>query len=248
MAFQPIVDTLSGKHFAFEALVRGPAGQGAASVLGQVNDQNRYGFDQNCRVVALTKASELGLLATGAMLSINFMPGAVYSPAACIQLTLKTAEKLNFPLDRLIFEITEEEKVDRPRLRAIVSEYRRHGFRIAIDDFGAGYSGINLLADFPTDILKLDMELIRGVDKRPRALRVLRHIASMATDLGSLVIAEGIETIEEYAAVRDCGITLMQGYLFAKPGFECLPGIDLPASFALHGRVAGTPLVRAQTP
>jgi EAL domain-containing protein (putative c-di-GMP-specific phosphodiesterase class I) len=229
MAFQPIVDVEAGTVFAYEALVRGPRGESAGSVLGQVTEQNRYAFDQNCRVRAISLAAQLGLAKTGARLSINFIPGAVYSPAACIQLTLRTAREFNFPLNRLIFEITEGEEVrDRTHLRNIVDEYRRHGFKMALDDFGAGYCGLNLLADFSAEIIKLDMELTRNLHQRPIALAIVRSMAELGKTLGSQIVAEGVETVDEYDAIRDCGIHLMQGYLLAKPAFEALPGFSLP--------------------
>ena len=229
MAFQPIVDVATGCVYAYEALVRGIANEPASVILSQVTRENRYAFDQSCRVRALTLATQLDLKKTGAKLSINFMPGAVYSPAACIQLTLKTALRLSFPLDRLIFEITEAEQVkDRQHLVRIVQEYRRHGFKMALDDFGAGYSGLNLLADFIPDILKLDMDLTRNIHQRPAALTVVRAIVQLATSLNTVVIAEGIESVDEYNVLRGCGIRLMQGYLFARPGFESLPHFTIP--------------------
>jgi EAL domain-containing protein (putative c-di-GMP-specific phosphodiesterase class I) len=165
MAFQPIVDVDSRSVFAYEALVRGPHNEPAETILSRVTPENRYAFDQHCRVTAITLAARLGLAQSGARLSINFMPGAVYSPAACIQLTLQTARHVNFPSDYLIFEITEDEQViDPAHLRSIVKDYRRRGFQVALDDFGKGFSGLNLLADFPTDLIKLDMELIRNLD------------------------------------------------------------------------------------
>jgi len=230
MAFQPIIDVEARTIYAFEALVRGPQGEGAASVLGQVTEENRYAFDQHCRVQALTLAAKLRLPATDGRLSINFMPGAVYSPAACLQLTLRTAETLAFPTDKLIFELTENEALTDPKhLRAIAHEYRRHGFKIAIDDFGAGHSGLNLLVDLPVDIIKLDMALTRNLHQRPRALKVVKAIVALAQELGSEVIAEGVETIEELDAIRSCGVSVMQGYLFAKPLFERLPDFSIPA-------------------
>ncbi len=118
MAFQPIVDIDAGRIFAYEALVRGVGGESAFSVLSKVTNENRYAFDQACRVTAIKLAKRLGLEKTSAKLSINFMPGAVYNPAACIQLTLATARQVSFPLDRLIFEITEGEEVkDRAHLK-----------------------------------------------------------------------------------------------------------------------------------
>ncbi|SFS10595.1 EAL domain, c-di-GMP-specific phosphodiesterase class I (or its enzymatically inactive variant) [Granulicella pectinivorans] len=229
MAFQPIVDVASGTVYAYEALVRGTKGEGAHTILQQVTEENRYQFDQNCRVKAISLAAKLNLAATGALLSINFMPGAVYSPSSCIQLTLETSTRVGFPCNLLIFEITETEQVqDRAHLRGIVAEYRRLGFKVALDDFGAGHSGLNLLADFPTDIIKLDMELTRDLPNRPTALLILKTMVRLAEELGSELVAEGVETVEEFEALKACGVRLMQGYLFARPGFECLPDVLLP--------------------
>jgi EAL domain-containing protein (putative c-di-GMP-specific phosphodiesterase class I) len=229
MAFQPIVDVEARDIFAYEALVRGPNGESAFSVLSHVTEESRYAFDQNCRVAAITTAVRLGLAETGARLSINFMPGAVYSATACIKPTLATARLCSFPVDRLIFEITEGERIrDMAHVRGIVDEYRRTGFKVALDDFGTGYSGLNLLADLPVDHLKLDIDLVRNLPSRPAALTIVKSVVALAASLGQSVVAEGVETVEEYQAVRGCGIRLMQGYLFAKPGFERLPEIDWP--------------------
>jgi EAL domain-containing protein (putative c-di-GMP-specific phosphodiesterase class I) len=231
MAFQPIVNVDSERVYAYEALVRGPNGESAASVLRQVTEANRYAFDQNCRVKAITLAAQLGLAETGAMLSINFMPGAVYSPAACIQLTLKTASKVGFPSERLIFEITEGEKIhDQAHLASIAEDYRRRGFKMALDDFGSGYSELNLLANLPIDILKLDMDLTRNIDRRRTTQTIVHHLVRLAADLGIAIVAEGIETWAEYETLRHLGIRLMQGYLFAKPAFEALPPVSMPVS------------------
>jgi EAL domain-containing protein (putative c-di-GMP-specific phosphodiesterase class I) len=224
MAFQPIVDVLESHVYAYEALVRGVNNEPAGVVMAQVNEDTQYAFDQNCRVAAITLASRLGLLKTDAKLSINFMPGAVYSPAACIRLTLETAKAVNLPLDRLIFEITELEKVkDRKHVYRIAEEYRRHGFQLALDDFGAGYSGHNLLADLSPEIVKLDMDLIRNIHQRPAALAIVRSTAQLCKELGVTCIAEGVETLDEFQALRTCDIRFMQGYLIARPAFEALP-------------------------
>jgi EAL domain-containing protein (putative c-di-GMP-specific phosphodiesterase class I) len=228
MAYQPIVDVSAEKVFGYEALVRGERGESAGSILGQVTKANRYAFDQSCRVKAISLAAQLGLFDTGAQLSINFMPGAVCSPAASIQLTPAIAREVGFPCDQIIFEITEQEAVDRAHIRGIVKDYRQRGFKIALDDFGAGYSGLNLLADLPADIIKLDMDLTRNLPQRPAALAIVKVMVQLARTLGSQLIAEGIETVDEYNALRRCGIHLMQGYLFAKPAFEALPRFTLP--------------------
>lgn len=229
MAFQPIVNVKTGHVYAYEALVRGPGGESAYSVLSQVTEENRYAFDQSCRVQAITIASALGLAETGAKLSINFLPGAVYSPAACIRLTLETAEQVSFPKDRLIFEFTEAEQVGDPRhLHAIAREYQKHGFHIAIDDFGAGYANLSLFADLPANVLKIDMELIRNIHLRPKAQALVRMFGMVCRQFGVAMVAEGIETVEEYTTLRECGVALMQGYLLARPAFEELPSFTLP--------------------
>ena len=102
-AFQPIVDVLNKSVFAYEALVRGTAGEGAMSVLGNVNDRNRYSFDQVCRVKAVKLASRLGMQS---MLSINFMPNAVYQAEYCIRTTLAAAKTYNFDTRKIIRSFT----------------------------------------------------------------------------------------------------------------------------------------------
>jgi EAL domain-containing protein (putative c-di-GMP-specific phosphodiesterase class I) len=225
-AFQPIVDVSRGAVFAQEALVRGLDGSGAPAVLGRVNDDNRYRFDQACRVKAVALAKQLGIDRADQHLSINFLPNAVYQPDACIRTTLRAAEQTGFPLNRIIFEVTEGERVsDREHLKRIIQAYKRYGFLTAIDDFGAGHSGLNLLSDYQPDLLKIDINLVRGIeDSRPRRA-IVRGILAVADDLGIRVIAEGIETAAERDVLADLGLRLMQGYLFARPSFEALAEI-----------------------
>ena len=129
----------------------------------------------------------------------------------------------NFPIDRLIFETLEIEHVDNYRhLTNILREYREFGFKTAIDDFGAGYSGLNLLADFQPDLIKLDMALIRDVDQDRVRQVIVRGIVTMCAELDVTVIAEGIESAGERDFLADCGIFLMQGYWFARPAFKAL--------------------------
>jgi diguanylate cyclase (GGDEF)-like protein len=230
MAFQPIVDIAKRTVFAYEALVRGPGNEGAMEVLGKVTTRNRYAFDQSCRITAIRLAAELGLHETGASLSINFIPGAMYEPRNCIRATLSAARRYGFPLDRLIFELTEGEEVtDKDKLRQIFVVYAEQGFRTAIDDFGAGYSGLSLLTEFQPRIVKLDMQLIRGIDQHPARVAIVRGVLAMCREMGIQVIAEGVETPGEYAVLRDLGVTLFQGFLFARPAFEALPPVNYPA-------------------
>ena len=230
-AYQPIVDVADRRIFAYEALVRGPEGEGAASVLAQVNERNRYRFDQACRVKAIKTAALLGM---NERISINFLPNAVYKPEVCIRTTLEAARVHGFPTERIIFEVTEGERVeDGPWLATILREYKRCGFLTAIDDFGAGYAGLTLLADFTPDIIKLDMALVRAVDTSRSRQAIVRGIVRICQELEIQVIAEGIETAGERDFFLGEGVTLMQGYLFARPAFRAL---TTPLSIAWPSR------------
>lgn len=224
MAFQPIVDATSREVYAYEALVRGTGGEGAGEVIARVRPEQLYRFDQTCRVKAIATAAALGMQAR---LSINFAPNAVYEPATCIRLTLAAAERCGFDPRKLIFEVTESERIlDVPHVVRIIKDYQQRGFLTAIDDFGAGYSGLNLLAEFQPNIVKLDMALIRNIDQDRVRRSITSGIVTTCRALGCEVLGEGIETAGEYRALRDMGITLFQGYLFARPGLETLPTVD----------------------
>jgi len=220
-AFQPIVDAVTKSVFAYEALVRGVEGEGAMSVLSKVNETNRYSFDQICRVKAVKLAAKLDMQA---LLSINFMPNAVYKAEYCIRTTLAAARTYNFDTRKIIFELTEGENLSSvEHLTSIIEAYQEMGFSTAIDDFGAGYSRFNIMMASPPDLLKLDMGLVRNIHNEPNKQAVVAGIITMMRQLGGRIVAEGVETPEEYFWLRSQGITLYQGFLFAKPGFECLP-------------------------
>lgn len=225
-AFQPIVDMSSRSVFAYEALVRGSDGEGAGDVLARVNEKNRYSFDQICRVKAVKLAARLNI---DCGLSINFMPNAVYQAEYCIRTTLAAAKTYDFDTSRIIFEVVEAEALTSPdHLASIIAAYQGMGFKTALDDFGAGFSRYNLLIASPPDLLKIDMDLIRDVDSQPNKQAVIAGIVEMMRQLGGRIIAEGIETEAEYAWLKKQGISLFQGYLFARPGFECLPEVYYP--------------------
>ena len=224
MAFQPIIDCAAKQIFGYEALVRGPNNESAYSVISQVNDENRYTFDQLCRIKAISLAAKLKL---DSILSINFLPNAIYKPERCIRTTLEAAKQYDFPVEQIMFEFTEVEKVeDSTHIKRVVEYYQSLGFITATDDFGSGYSGLNLLADFQSNIIKLDMELIRDIHLNKARQIIVNHCIAMFEELNITALAEGIETVEEYQWLRQAGVSLMQGYFFARPGFESLPEVD----------------------
>ena len=241
-AFQPIVDIGARTIFAHEALVRGPEGEGALTVLSKVNEENRYRFDQACRSKAIKTAAHLHMKS---MLSINFMPNAIYKPELCIRATLAAAKTHGFPIDQIIFETVEGEHInDGKWLAEILREYKRIGFLTAIDDFGAGYAGLNLLAQFQPDIVKLDMELVRNIDTSRSRQAIAKGVVRICEKLGIRIIAEGIETVGEWRFFQDLGVRLMQGYLFSKPMFEACASDEMVNWPLIQPNSPSTPLLQ----
>ena len=220
MAFQPIVQWQNRQIVGYEALVRGPEGQGAGWVFERINEDNKYYFDQACRVKAIETAAKLGL---NKMLSINFMPNAVYNPETCIRATIEAADMFGFDIRNIMFEVTESEQiVDRAKLMRIFDSYAKRGFITAIDDFGAGFADLSWLEAIKPQVLKLDMALIRDIEQHPAKQQVVIDIIQLCLEVNTQVLAEGVETRAELDYLAGLGIRFFQGYYFAKPQLEYL--------------------------
>lgn len=225
-AFQPIVDTEAREVISYEALLRGPGNESAYQILSQIPAASMFAFDLKARVQAIGLAMRLGITCN---LNLNFLPRSLGSSAASILSTLDAARRVNLPVKRIVLEVVEGEIIDdTSHFTELINEYRGLGLHMAIDDFGAGYSGLNLLADFQPDQVKLDMKLIRGIERHGARQAIVRAINQLCLDLGIDVIAEGVETEPEYAWLASQGIHLYQGYLFAKPAFESFPSVHYP--------------------
>jgi EAL domain-containing protein (putative c-di-GMP-specific phosphodiesterase class I) len=225
-AFQPIVDTRARMAYSHEALVRGLNNEPAYQVLKRYAGDRMPAFDAACRARAIEVAARIGV---DTHLNLNFLPSAALNIAVGLNSTLEAAERHSFPLNRIIVEATEVEAIgDQAHFAKVVNEYRRVGMQLAIDDFGAGYSGLSLLAEFQPDIVKLDMGLVRGIHSHGPRQAIVRAITQVCVDLGIDLVVEGVETIEEFSWFNDLGVSLYQGYLFAKPMFEAMPPFDIP--------------------
>jgi EAL domain-containing protein (putative c-di-GMP-specific phosphodiesterase class I) len=177
---------------------------------------------------AIELAAELGMRAK---LSLNVMPNDVAGQEQCFRSAMAAASRCGFPVEQLMFELTEGERVrNLPGLAASFKAFKCHGFTSAIDDFGAAYTGFELLAGFQPDIVKIDMGLVRGVDADPVRLAIVRGVVRTCGELGVRVVAEGIETREELRALRGIGVKLFQGYLFSRPVIATLPPIAWDAA------------------
>lgn len=236
IAFQPIVDVDTGIAIAQEGLVRGPAGEGAASVLGAIAPDDRYEADALIRAAAVTQALRLGLPATEAALTLNIFPGGVDLADFGILATIRHAEAIGFPADRLVFEISEMEPVEDPtKLARTLAALQRRGARIALDDVGTGHARVPLLLAWRPDGAKIAREVIMGLDLDPARREQVRLTLGQLRAFGLLPVVEGVETPGEMRALRELGVRAMQGFLFARPGLETLPVPVLPVPETVAG-------------
>ena len=212
VAFQPIVAWSNRSDYGYEALLRSTeptlrnplAFIEAAELLGKLEELGR----------AVRAGAAGAALPDGAKLFVNLHAydlndEALYHPDA----------PLTKLANRVVLEITERaslhgvEDVD-----GRVSQLRKLGFAIAVDDLGAGYAGLTSFAQLKPEVAKLDMSLIRNIDRQPIKRNIVRSMHRLCAELGILVVCEGVETAEERDALAELGCDLMQGYLFAKPG------------------------------
>jgi len=220
-AFQPIIHAPSRSVFSYEALLRGRTGEPAATVLQAVRPAGASAFNEQCRLTAIDLAVRLGITTR---LNLNFMPSDLKMSPTAVTSLLEAARRGNIPSGRIILEILESDIIEGIEdFAAAINAYRASGLTFAIDDFGSGYAGLNLLAEFQPDFVKLDMQIVRGIESRGPRQAIVRGILRTCRDLGIDVVAEGVETPDEYAWFRSEGIELLQGFLFARPGLECLP-------------------------
>lgn len=228
MAFQPIVDVVRRETFAHEALVRGLNGEGALEVLSRVAPQDRYAFHEACRIKAIEMAAALGM---DTRLSLNVTPDDVSDQSEIFRTALRVASACGFPARQLLFEITEGERVaDLPGLAAALRTFKRYGFTSSLDDESVSdFASFERLSSFQPDVVKIDMSLVRDIHRKPAQLDMVDAFVETCKELDIRVIAEGVETVEELAALRGLGVTLFQGYLFAEPALGRLPVVNWDA-------------------
>jgi EAL domain-containing protein (putative c-di-GMP-specific phosphodiesterase class I) len=225
-AFQPIINIDAGKVVSYEVLLRGKNNEPPGYIYDQVPTEHSMEFDQANRERAIKLASNLGLECG---LNLNFTPGSIlFEGGKYVEKTVAVSQNHGIDAKKLTIEITESEAmVSTSELWNVLNKLRRIGATIAIDDFGAGYAGLNLLADVQPDMIKLDMYLLRNINRNGPRQSIVRAIVDVCLDLGIDVLAEGVETEEEFDFLNKLALPLYQGYLFSKPGFECFPPVPI---------------------
>jgi EAL domain-containing protein (putative c-di-GMP-specific phosphodiesterase class I) len=213
MAYQPILRASDGSLYAQEALVRSTdlalrtpgALFDAAERLGRLHDLGR--------VIRACVGREVAAQAANGYLFVNLhsqdlADAALYEQGDALWRNAKT----------IVYEITERASLEGvTEVRSRIARLKDAGFRIAIDDLGAGYAGLTSFTALEPSVVKLDMALVRGVDKEPLKQRLIGSLTTLCKDLGILVVAEGVETEGEREAVKTLGCDLLQGFLLGKP-------------------------------
>lgn len=219
--FQPILDR-AGSVWGYECLMRAFTAEGETISPGQLiawarQENLLFMLDRVCRETHIASAAAAAADEDIHFL-INFLPSVIYRPEFCLRTTVAALKGTHLLPERVIFEVVETEEVeDHTHLREILQYYRDAGFKFALDDMGAGYSGLTLLADLDPDLVKIDRQLVRRAVDSPGHAEICRAIVDLGQRQAKQVLAEGVETEQEYALMQSLGADLYQGYLFGRP-------------------------------
>ena len=217
--FQPIIDLHRGNVFGHEALTRGPVETDLHSPIALLNEAHIVGLlpetELLCREIALT---EYALAKNPKKLFINISPFCLQLNNTQFEFQVKHVEQLGLKPTDIVIEITEGSSItDFGLLKECVNKYREMGFAFALDDLGEGFSSLRLWSEIAPDYVKIDKHFIHNIHNDAVKLEFVRAIQKIASESGCLTIAEGVETSDELAVVKDLKINYAQGYLFGRP-------------------------------
>jgi EAL domain-containing protein (putative c-di-GMP-specific phosphodiesterase class I) len=217
--FQPIVELRRRRVLGYEALSRGPAKsdyQMPRRLFEMAEEADLvFELDRKCRRRAIASAAAIP---AGAKLFVNVFPSAMYDPEFQGAALVRLSESHGLTPDRVVLEITERSAIENYEVFSeALAELTQFGFSIAVDDVGAGYSGLEKIAHLNPRYLKFDRELIRSIDSSYIRREMTRALKAFADRIGSTIIAEGIERDGELQALLDLGIEYGQGYLLGRP-------------------------------
>jgi len=213
MAYQPIIRASDGTLFGYEALLRSTDKTlpHPGAILDAAERLNRV--EELGRTIRSAAARSFAEASPSALLFVN-----LHSRDLMDETLFMLEAPLSNIAERVVLEITERASLDAvDDARSKVSQLRQMGFRIAIDDLGAGYAGLTSFATLEPELVKLDMTLVRGIDSNPTKQKLVRSVTSLCRELGMTVVGEGVETRAERNTLIECGCDLLQGYLIARP-------------------------------
>ncbi|WP_077305302.1 EAL domain-containing protein [Terribacillus halophilus] len=217
---QPIISIEDERIYGYEHLLRMNKREVSPAALFTFASEAGLTsmLDQRARQTAVKKRAEEGI-AKGIKSFINFLPSTIYNPDFCLRQTFQTVERYHIDPRDLVFEVVETEKLDDvARLKRIFKRYKQEGMKVALDDVGAGYSTLELFKELEPDVVKIDRAYISYCDQNADKQAFLHQVITVAKALGTKVLAEGIERVEEFLFCKQIGIDLAQGYYIGKPG------------------------------
>lgn len=216
--YQPIVNIRTQTLIGWESLTRGPVNTELNSPVRLFECAESLGHLFQLETLCRTNAIKHANLPEGAKLFINISPNIFTDPKFREGETRRLLDKYNLSPGQIVFEITENQAIrDFYTFKQVIDYYRNQGYQIAIDDTGAGYSGLVTLLEVKPDFIKIDMSLVRNIHLNATKQRIVSAIESIGREIGALVIGEGVENDEERQTLEKCGVQFGQGYLFGKP-------------------------------
>jgi diguanylate cyclase (GGDEF)-like protein len=222
--FQPIISLCDGAVLGYEALSRGKAGSALESprVLFAIAEElgMTWELEYACRRMAIGR---FAAFASDALLFLNVDPHVMQDPEFTDEMTRVQLSEHGIPAAGVVFELTEQAAIANHReFTAILEHYKAKGFRLAVDDAGSGYSGLNLICHVKPHFLKMDMNLVRNIHRDAFKQQLLKFTVDFAKATGISLIAEGIEQEAELLTILDLGVEYGQGFLFAHPQPELI--------------------------
>ncbi|TQV74273.1 GGDEF domain-containing protein [Exilibacterium tricleocarpae] len=225
--FQPVVSLEGPQILGYEALIRGPENTALhtpAQIFAAARDTRLLAaLEFACREVSCRRFMELEL---PGKLFLNMSPLSFTDGVCKADVIEEVLKEIGLDAERIVFELTERHPLkDADLLRAATVQLQKQGFGIALDDLGAGYSGLRVWSELSPDFVKLDRHFIFGIDQDPVKREFVRAILDIGFRTGNKVIAEGVESIEELNTLLALGIDHLQGFLVARP--TTTPGREL---------------------
>ncbi len=217
--FEPIVHLPSRTIYGVEALSRGPQDsiwESPAHLFGVARRaKSLFELDVVCRRIALRELA--GRIPASQAVFLNCMPSALLDPSFSGHTLGQTLGACGLHPHQVVIEINEQESIQNSELfHKAVHHYRQVGIRIALDDVGSGYASLSSILDTRPDLVKIDLSLVRSVDKDPAREELIRTLVKLAHRIGASCVAEGVETREELETLERLGLDYVQGYLFTR--------------------------------
>ncbi len=226
-AFQPTIDPLAQEIVSLEALIRTPDGDSAQAYFASLSGDDIYHADLQSKKVAFAMAAALNL--GEQTLTVNLQPMTLVNVPDAVNFLLTEIEINGLVPEQIIVDFTEKEIISRiDEFTDGVRQLKAAGIRVAIDHFGSGFAGLSLLAQFQPDRIKINRDLIKDVHKSGPRQAIVQAIIKCCTSLEISITAVGVEKAEEWMWLESAGISLFQGYLFARPELGVVPAVSWP--------------------